>query len=213
MLKRFLIVFSVLIFAFGILFTSVLRTASVKYSFSGVASLPSEKGQVLGESQEKVIDYYLPYEGKVLPDHPLWQVKAFRDRLWLLLTTNSGKKADLKLLFADKRLSSAKVLFERNKAEVAFSTLSKAEKYLEEAYFQEEESRMKGDDTAEFLQRLTKASLKHREVINEILEIAPHSARPEIVKIEDYSKNVFEKCMQALQEKGLEVPENPFDSQ
>ena len=102
MLRKLSLVFAVLLFAVGILFTSVLRTAAVKYEFSEspLTSLV-DASSVLGE-EEINIDYYLAYPGKVLPDSPFWPLKALRDRIWLWITTNSSRKAELKLLFADK---------------------------------------------------------------------------------------------------------------
>ena len=207
MLRRFFAVVIIFLTAFGILFTSLFKTASVKYVFS------QEPSKISNQPSKKVeIDYVLPYPGRILPDHPLWLVKALRDRLWLMLTTNPSRKAELKLLFADKRLAMSKILFEKDKPEIAFSTLTKAEKYLEGAYLQEEKNRNKKIDTSAFLTTLAKASLKHRQVIEEILAIAPEDAKPEIVKVIDYSKTVYEKTMHALQEKGLPIVENPFET-
>lgn len=211
MLRKLTLVFAVLLFAVGILFTSVLRTAAVKYEFAeSPQTVNVSASSVLGE-EEINIDYFLAYPGKVLPDSPIWFLKALRDRIWLWLTTNSSRKAELKLLFADKRISMSKILFERGKPEIGYSVLTKAEKYLEEAGSSEKENRGKGIDTSEFLERLAKASLKHAEVIDEILEIAPEDARPNIISAKEYSKKVFEESRNALLEKGMEPPENPFD--
>lgn len=210
MLRRFLAVLTIFIFAFGILFTSIARTATIRRSFN-LSSNISDEAKILGETT--IIDYKLPYPGKVLPDHPLWPIKVVRDRLWLFVTTTPTRKIELDILFADKRLVSAKMLFEKDKPDVAFSTLTKAEKYLERAGDLEEEKRRAGEDTTQVLDQLAKSSLKHREVIEEILLIAPEDARPEVIKIEDYSTSVYSKARDALYEKGLTPPENPFTSQ
>ena len=211
MLRKLTLVFAVLLFAVGILFTSVLLTAAVKYEFAESPKTSNvDASSVLGE-EDINIDYNLAYPGKVLPDSPFWPLKALRDRVWLWLTTNSSRKAELKLLFADKRISMSKILFERGKPEIGYSTLTKAEKYLKEAGSSEMENRKKGIDTSEFLERLAKASLKHAQVIDEILEIAPEDARPNIITTKDYPKKVFEESRNALLEKGMEPPENPFD--
>jgi hypothetical protein len=209
MYKRILIVVSTLVFAFAILFTSVFRTASVKYVFSQETQIQEEgQGNEIAE-----IDYVLPYPGRISPDSPFWPIKALRDRLWLLLTSNPSRKAELKLLFADKRIAMSKALFEKDKSEIAFSTLTKAEKYLEEACTAEQENRQNGMDTSEFLTILSKASLKHRQVINEILTIAPEDARPGISRVQDYSKETYNRTRNALQGKGLPIVENPFESE
>ncbi|MCJ7805790.1 DUF5667 domain-containing protein [Patescibacteria group bacterium] len=192
-----------------ILFISVLKTASIKYAFA----LPASPQPTSTPSNEKpvIIDYSLAYPGSILPDSPFWLLKAARDRLWLFITTDSGKKADLMLLFADKRLASSKILFERNKSSVAFPSLSKGEKYLEMAVNQGKENTKKGLDTVPFWQKLANAALKHREVLEEILKIAPEDAKPGIVQSEDYAKNAFKEARDALNSKGVPVPENPFE--
>jgi len=56
-------------------------------------------------------------------------LKAIRDKLWHVLTMDASKEAELSLLCSDKRLGMSKILFERGKPELAFSTLTKGEKY------------------------------------------------------------------------------------
>lgn len=210
MWRRLLVAASTVTLAFAILFISVFRTASVKYDFSDVRTPDHQRSFVLGDKDVHV-NYSLPFPGKVLPDSPLWPIKALRDKIWLFLTTNPGRKAELKLLFADKRLGSAKLLFEKNKPEIGFTTLTKAEKYLEEAVTQEKINREIGQDTTELLQRLSNASLKHYEVMEEILMIAPDDAKPQVISSQDYSKSAYELVRDALFEKGIQPPESPFD--
>jgi len=193
---------------FAILIVSVFRTAAVRHEFSG--DIPER--QVLDNASAS-INYSLAYPGSVLPDSPLWWLKAGRDKLWLTITTNPDRKAELMLLFADKRLNMAMVLFDKGNFELGFSTLSKAEKYLEAAAFLEEENRRNGSDTSEFLKVLAIASLKHREVIESLIAKAPEGASPFMASVGDYSKNSFESAMHGLNEKGIPVPESPFDTE
>ena len=58
--------------------------------------------------QEKVI-YNLPYPG-LLPDSPLYITKIARDRITDFLTRDNLKKAELYLLYSDKRASMSLVL-------------------------------------------------------------------------------------------------------
>ncbi len=211
MLRKLVVTSSVLIFAFGILFISVFRTAAVKYEFSESPDIVLDgTPQVLGEESIE-IDYYLPFPGRVLPDSPIWPLKALRDRVWLWITTNPSRSAELKLLFADKRVAMSKILFEKGKPEIGFATLTKAEKYLEEASIQEQENRKEGNDTSDFLERIAKASLKHAQVMKEIVEIAPEDTKPGVIASGDYAKRAYENAKNALLEQGLEPPENPFD--
>ncbi|OGM08469.1 hypothetical protein A2Z67_01370 [Candidatus Woesebacteria bacterium RBG_13_36_22] len=207
MWTKILVYVSTLFIAFAILFASVLRTASVKYevcSTSTNQSFDSSDGNAN-------IDYFLPFPGRVLPDSPFWPLKALRDKIWLSITTSSTRRVELKLLFADKRLGSSQLLFQKGKAENALSTLTKAEKYLEEASLDEEAVRRKGTDTTELLYRLTKSSLKHYQVMQKLLETVPYEVKPFISKLQEYPKKSFERGRNGLLEKGEIPPENPFE--
>ncbi|OGM16073.1 hypothetical protein A2V56_01105 [Candidatus Woesebacteria bacterium RBG_19FT_COMBO_42_9] len=206
MLKKLLLISSVFAFAFAILSISILQSTSISYSFTAQIS----ESSVLGiETLE--INYQMPYEGKVLPDSPLWVFKAARDRLWYLITSSPLKKAELALLFSDKRLVSAETLFKRQKPDLAITTLAKGEKYLEIALAEESAARSQNYDTSAFLERLAVASLKHRQIIESLIPLAPDDGKPIVIKTEDYSKNAYKVASDRLNAKGLPVPFDPFD--
>lgn len=209
MWKKVLVYVSTLMIAFAILFSSVLRTASVRYE---LGDRNVEQASPISDGNIN-IDYYLPYPGRVLPDNPFWPLKALRDKVWLLITTKSTRKVELKLLFADKRLGSSDILFRKGKVEEGFSTLTKAEKYLEEASVDEEVLRRRGIDTTELLFRLTKSSLKHYQIMQELLETLPCEVKPLVIESQDYAKKSFERGRNGLLEKALTPPENPFNWQ
>jgi hypothetical protein len=205
MFKKFLLGGSVLAVAFVILFVSIMRTASIKYDF-----MPTTSDQnVLGDSTA-LIDYDLPYPGKVTPDSPMWALKALRDKAWYLVTTDKIRKTELILLFADKRIGAASDLFEKGNAELGYSVLTKAEKYLEEAMFSEEKNRNEGIDTSEILLKINTSALKHYEIMEGMMTSAPEDARPKIKEMEEYAIKVYETSRDALYEKGIEPCENPF---
>ena len=192
--------------AYIILLISILRSASVKYSFS----LPPQIAGGLPESQIE-IDYELASPGKVLPGDPFWSLKVARDKLWLAISPSDTRKAELSLLFADKRLVAAKTLFEKGEFELGYMVLLKGEGYLESAFDHTQVANDKGADMTTGLTRIAIASLKHREVINEILLIAPQDARPEIIKTQDICKNVYKMARDELNEMGRPVPKSPFE--
>lgn len=213
MIRRIFPAALVLLFAFVILFLSVLRTASVRYSFSAAkpVSLGNADGTESQEVDDMEINYALAYPGTVLPDHPLWVLKAARDKIWLLITTDPARKSELNLLFADKRLGAARVLFEKGKFEIGFSTLTKAEKYLQNACGIETKLRESGVETLELSKRLINASLKHRQVIKQIYLLAPEDAKPKVVEAENYAKTVYSEKSSVLTGEGIPLPENPFN--
>ncbi len=208
MLRKIVLVSLALAFAFGILFISAFRTASTKYQFN--PQRPADVSNVLGKNPSK-IDYPLPYPGHVLPDSPFWPLKSVRDKFWFTVTTNPTRKAELKLLFADKRLGSAKLLADKGKPEFAVSTLTKAEKYLDEAYNLEKANKEKGYDTTEFLEKIATASLKHYEVIEYVLTLVPEEARPTLQQIESYPKKIYEDARNRLLDRNIKASENPFN--
>lgn len=195
----------VLAVGFVILFISVLRTASVKY----------EKGSPIGNrensnAQSVNIDYDLAYPGPVLPGSPLWTLKASRDKVWLFVTTNDSRKAELLLLFADKRIGAALLLLEMGDVENSIAAATKAEKYLEEAWLQTDENRRKGIKTDEFSKRLINASLRHYEVLLQLESGYPDQLRPVISNSKKYPMYVYEQSRNHLLEDGFDAPENPF---
>lgn len=209
MLGRIIAVLLTVLTAFSVLTVSVLRAASVDYKFS-----PIPQEAVLGidaGTKEVEITYYLPYPGKILQDNTFWFAKAIRDKIWLKLTVSPLRKMDLLLLLSDKRLAGSKVLVERQKTEIALSSLGKGEKYLEEASQLEAGSRKEGVDTKSFLPKLASAALKHRLVIEEMLVFAPEDVKPSIIKVEDYSKRVYKDAVDAMNSLGMIAPKNPFD--
>jgi hypothetical protein len=207
MLKKVLLLTGVIVFAFIILTVSILESSTVSYSFtSDVPSTTLSDGKTKNE-----VNYILPYAGRVLPDSPFWRLKALRDKFWYFITPSPLKKAELALLFSDKRLASASELLEDKKVDLAISTLTKGEKYLEIAVEQEIIARSQGFDTSLFLNKLILSSLKHREVIENLMPRIPEEGRPLIVKTEDYSKNAYKSARDALNSKALPLPNNPFD--
>lgn len=211
MLKRSFLIFCVLAFTSVVLITSILRVASVRYSYTPVN--PNVTDDKLADNMERektIIDYQLASPGSVLPDHPLWKLKALRDRIWALLLTDGHKKSELNLLFADKRVASSQILFEKRDYELAMSTLTKAEKYFRKAVELEEEVRSQGRDTGELVTRISKASLKHRQVINEIKLIAPEQMLSDILPLEEYLINTYNSYTQHLRSIGFPVPPNPI---
>lgn len=209
MIKKYFPALLFLIFAFTVLLTSVMRTASVKYDFKGESCLPSADN----DSGKITINYNLPYPGRIIPDSILWPIKALRDRIWLFITADPGRKADIKLLFADKRIGMALLLFEKGDADRGFSTITKAEKYLEEAYRQGKANKQNGCDTIEFNQRLTHACLKHYQMMESMIEVSPEDAKPKIVELQNYPKAIYFLARNdILEQKGSE-PINPFNWQ
>ncbi len=205
MLKNFLLFLAAFSLACFILVVSIFRIASINYVFSQAPSPAPTNSPKPVE-----INYNLPYPGTILSDSLLWPIKAFRDKVWLAVTINPSKKADLYLLLADKRLVDAQMLFEKGKPDLGTSVLTKAEKYLESAKKEANMAKSEGMNTSDFLHRFILAILKHRQVMDGMMTNAPEDARPLIQKTEDYPKNLYSQARNGLLEAGANVPQNPF---
>jgi len=205
MLKKIILVFGVFMLASVILLVSIFNSSAVSYPVSN-APVFTVAGPKVPE-----INYPLPHMGNILPDSPLWNLKAFRDKVWFGITASHLRKAQLALLFSDKRLLMTQELFKRGKPDIAVSTFTKGEKYLAIAVSEEKIARDQGIDTEEFLLQLAASALKHREVAENLIYLVPEEASPLLVKTECYAKSAFEEARNALNSKGIPVPKNPFD--
>ena len=185
-IKNLALILVALVFAVGILAVSVWRTSS--------AQAPSLEAT---EAAQESVDYFLAYPG-ILPDHLLYPIKMIRDRIWLFLTTDPLKKAELFLLFADKRLGAGKALIEKDKIDLGVKTITKAEKYLERAVQQERKAREKGKETTVFLERLSRATLKHEEILLGVKEKVTDLAQKVIEQTLDYPRHGQEEVRKRL---------------
>jgi len=196
-MKKLIFLVAVLLFAFGILAVSVVRTVAIEgqsASQNYKITVPTATESV----QKQETDYFLAYPG-ILPDHFLYPVKMIRDRIWLWLTVEPLEKAELMLLFADKRLGAGKVLIEGNKIDLGVSTLTKGEKYLQRAVSQEAIAREK-KDTRALLEELSLAALKHEEVLLELQEKVSGEAKGTLGTILALTRQCQTQIKQALNE-------------
>ena len=75
------------------------------------------------------VQYTLPYPG-ILPDHPLYFLKQWRDNVLLFFTRNPVKKAQLYLLLGNKKLVMFQQLFEKQNLNLSLTILEEGERNL-----------------------------------------------------------------------------------
>lgn len=138
-------------------------------------------------------EYFLPYPG-ILPDNPLWKLKALRDMVIGFLITDPLKEAEFNLLNADKRLNAGVSLIKKGKAELAVSTISKGENYFDQAIREITIAKSKGKDAKPILSKMASAAKKHQEVLStlkkEIREHLKTSLQKELDRIINFEKSV-----------------------
>jgi hypothetical protein len=191
------VVFTVLTLAFALVILSAslwqvsAKTANLNFKVTPLAV----DGKPFGEAVPTVtptpkIEYPLVYPG-ILPDSALYPIKMIRDRLVLTLTTDSLKKAEVMLLFADKRLGAAKALIEGGKTELGVTTATKGEKYLVQAVNQAIQAKKEGKETSSLKEKLSNACLKHQEIILELLLKTTDNNRQALEEILKYSEQGY----------------------
>lgn len=117
-------------------------------------------------SQTVAIDYSFPYPG-LLPDNPLYFLKATRDRVVSFFIKDSMKKASFELLQADKRVEAAVLLSKKgtSQAPLVVATFSKGDNYFEEATQSVIKAKSEKKDVASLVGKMQTAARKYKEVL------------------------------------------------
>ncbi len=170
-------VLSVVLF---LLFLIIVPPAFYLIDNSATPNQASSAATLIGS--DKVV-YELPYPG-ILPDNPLYFVKIVRDRIVEFLTRENIKKAELYLLFSDKRAAAALELAQNGKDELAISTLSKGEKYFSKIPKLLSDSKKQGvSPSSDLISRLQLSNAKHREVAQTLVKDLPSGQNDEMNQI------------------------------
>lgn len=150
--------------------------------------------------EQAVMEYTLPYPG-LLPDHSLYFIKTFRDRVIGFLISDPIKKAEFSLLQADKRLGAGKKLFYKKKYKLAESTISKGENYLEESVANAQEAKQQGLPIVDFMEKLNAATTAHSMVLSELMETAPKEEKSKFVALQKRAETYKNQVTSLLQQK------------
>lgn len=148
----------------AVVFGLVILVASLLAAVNPMSVYPQSPIPSPTPTPAVIVKYYLPYPG-ILPDNPLYKIKALRDRIVLFFTSGEENKAVKELLYADKRIRAAEELVDGGKATLGVSTASKAEKYLESSVNRAKKLSNDGKDVKSLLGTLSDATAKHLEVL------------------------------------------------
>ena len=114
-MKRF--IFALFIFLIGISFFAFPHV-----SFAYQTNLQYNDILADASEPEPSIDYDLPYSG-MLPDSPFYIIKKARDHIHVFFTRDHIKKSELLLKVADKKVSMAQQLADKEKWDLVVETL------------------------------------------------------------------------------------------
>lgn len=130
----------------------------------------------------KKLDYVLPYPG-LLPDHPLYFLKKFRDFLFERLIVDTVRKGEFFILQADKDLSAAIFLFNSAKADLGRQMALTAETDMARAVDILVKAKAAGKEVpASLIDKLEKALAKHVEVLTDLLARANAAQKEGLTK-------------------------------
>lgn len=147
-----------------ILITLLLVFGIVNTAHAEEAGSPSAQA-----TESSKTNYQLAYPG-LLPDHPLYFLKAGRDRIMSFFISKPLKKAEFNLLQADKRVESAQMLIKKgdSKIELSKNTFSKAENYFENAIDNTSAAKSQGINTSGFAQKLYDSNQRHQQILKDM---------------------------------------------
>lgn len=112
------------------------------------------------------VEYTLPYPG-MLPDNPLYNLKALRDRIIEFLISTPVKKSEFYLLSSDKRVNTGYYLILKDKDDMGVLYVSKSNNYMNMAISEGYKAKEQG---REVLQKIKTSIKKHKQVISELEE-------------------------------------------
>lgn len=143
--------------------------------------------------EKKDIKYDLPYPG-ILPDNPLYFLKEWRDKILDFTTRDNLKKANLYLLFSDKRANMVFELAQKGKWNLAKTTMLKAEKYFVKIPSLVEKSKKQGVSAdGNFILDLKLSNEKHKEIIETLIKDVSFGEKRVLEEILKINKEIKDK--------------------
>ena len=134
---------------------------------------------------QQYVQYDLAFPG-MLPDHPLYKLKVLRDRIKALYISDPKIKADFYLHLADKGILATAMLVDKHEIKLAQETALKAEHNM--TLLTQELAKFEDLPNASLLTKWTTASLKHQEVLTDLLLRIPQDQQDIFKQVIDFSK-------------------------
>jgi len=149
----------------------------------------------VGIVQAQVND--LPRPG-ILPDHPLYFLKSWAERIGTFFTFGDIPKAERYLALAERRLAEANALADKGELEIAQRALERYQEQLSRSLERTERARLRGMTIEEVSETVAEATGKHHLVLEEVLEKVPEEAREAITRAKEVSMTGQKNALKAL---------------
>jgi len=178
-------------FSFIIFFIAIYITLATAYA--QVASSTASE-----QPAPTSISYQLPYPG-MLPDNPLYFLKALRDKLTVFFLSKPLDKASFSLLQSDKDVEASYLLVtqEAGKTTLAVTTFSQGQDNFEDAINQTAAAKKQGYSITEISKKLLAANQKHIQILHALgQQIGKNDAQT--FQTENERASTFTKQIKAL---------------
>lgn len=179
---------SIIVLIFAIVFWTTLYSNVSAVATKSVKATPTPTATLTPTPTPNIpskVDYVLPYPG-VLPDHPLYFLKVWRDKIMNFLIQDPLKKVEFDILMADKRIAMGMMLTDKGKTEQAVKIVVEAEEFMDKALSEAKRATDQGrvirDD---IVKKLEQSLSKHKEVITELLTKSPENIKEGYQKVLD----------------------------
>lgn len=145
-------------------------------------------------------EYKLPYPG-LLPDSPLYFLKAFRDNVAAFFIGKPVDKAEFMLLQSDKQVAASYMLLtqEKDKTDLAVKTFGQAQDDFDEAIEQTQLAKKQGMEVRDMAKKLADAQQKHLQVLDQIDQQINAAAKQKFQEIRT-REIAFVKTLKSLQQ-------------
>lgn len=131
---------------------------------------PSLDGSIAIADVTKKSEYVLPFPG-LLPDHPLYVLKNFRDFLLDKLIVDPIRRSEFYLLQADKKLAMTLLFVDKGNSSRATDMVAKSGNHMEQSIGGLVTLKSQGKEVPGYVvDRITNALVKHEEVLTELLQ-------------------------------------------
>ena len=165
------------------------------FSFLLFALMP----RILAQNSEQVSsNQILLEEPGILPDSDFYFLKIWKEKIQLFFTFRAENKAKLYLHLSEIRLVEYQKMIEQNKFEIAQQVLEKYQNQLNLALEKLEQIKSKGQNVESLSQKISVATLKHTQVIEQNLLKNPDQAAKGLNNALEASQKGYLKAQNAL---------------
>lgn len=155
-------------------FLIVMLLVSTAYAQLGSQAFPkTDSGSRVSSEAELELAETTFSEPGILPDHPFYFLKQFKEKVQLIVTFDEKEKTKLHLKFAKTRLAEAKVLLDKNKTKEAEESVKDFGREIEQ---------VSGRNISEIHNQSQDVLRKSSVVLESILERVDEHAKPAIEK-------------------------------